>query len=78
MMRIALQERAQRDAREKEEQARQKRIDEVEEELQRIAEEEKRIKTLEQEAAAWQRAQRIREYIAAVEERAATSFSINC
>jgi uncharacterized membrane protein YukC len=57
-----------------EEQARQKRIDEVEEELQRIAEEEKRIKTLEQEAAAWQRAQRIREYIAAVEERAATSF----
>jgi hypothetical protein len=36
-----------------EEQARQKRIDEVEEESQRIiAEEEKRIKTLEQEAAA--------------------------
>jgi uncharacterized membrane protein YukC len=61
-----------------EEQARQKRIDEVEEELQRIAEEEKRIKTLEQEAAAWQWAQRIREYIAAVEERAATCFSINC
>jgi phosphopantetheine adenylyltransferase len=61
-----------------EEQARQKRIDEVEEELQRIAEEEKRIKTLEQEAAAWQRARRIREYIVAVEERAATSFSINC
>src|ERR1700730_14297994 len=66
MMRIALRERAQRDAREKDEQARQKRIDEVEQELRRIEEEDRRVKTLEPEAVAWQQAQRIRECIAAV------------
>ena len=71
MMRIALRERAQRDAREKDKQARRKRIDEVEQEMRRIEEEERKIKTLEQEAVAWQQAQRIREYIAAVEEDAA-------
>jgi hypothetical protein len=43
----------------------------VEGELERIVEEEKRIKTLEQDAAAWRRAQRIRKYIAAVAEGAA-------
>ena len=65
-MRIALKERAERDKREREEQAREKRIDGVREELRRIEKEEKKIRTLEREAIRWERAQRIREYIEAV------------
>jgi hypothetical protein len=66
MMRIALRERAERDRREKEEQARHKRIDEVRSELRQIEKEEKKIKTLEREAVRWERAERIREYVEAV------------
>jgi len=70
MMRIALRERAEQDKREKEEQAREKRIEEVRAELRKIEKEEKSIKALEREAIAWQRAERIREYIVAVREGA--------
>jgi hypothetical protein len=70
MMRIALRERAEQDKREKEEQAREKRIDEVRAELRTIENEEKKIKVLEREAIAWQRAERIRKYVAAVRESA--------
>jgi hypothetical protein len=66
MMKIALAARARRDAEEKKEQARQKRIDEVRAVLEQIEKEEKKIKALEREAIAWHRAERIREYIAAV------------
>jgi hypothetical protein len=65
MMKIALAARARRDAEEKKEQARQKRIDEVRAVLEQIEKEEKKIKALEREAIAWHRAERIREYIAA-------------
>jgi hypothetical protein len=70
MMRIALRERAERDKGEKEEQARQKRIDEVRSELIQIEKEEKKIKTLEREAIRWERAERIREYVEAVRQDA--------
>jgi len=39
--------------------------------LREIEDEEKKIKTMEHKAADWQRAQRIREYIAAVREKPA-------
>ena len=70
MMRIALWQKARRVAREKEERARQTRIDKVAAELRKIEEEEKKIRTLKKEVAAWHRAQRIREYVAAVYETA--------
>jgi hypothetical protein len=70
MMRIALNERAERDKQEKKERARQKRIDEVRAVLGQIESEEKKIKTLEREAIEWQRAERVREYITAVREQA--------
>jgi hypothetical protein len=66
MMRIALKERAERHKRETEEQAKQKGIDEVRAELREIEIEEKKIKMLEREAASWQQAELIREYIEAV------------
>jgi hypothetical protein len=66
MIRIALWARADQDARAKKEEAKQKQIDEVTDVLQRIEEEEKNMKTLKREAAAWWRAERIRNYIAAV------------
>ncbi len=67
-MRIALVQRARRDAREKEELARQNRIAKVEAELEKIAAEEKKIRVLRKETTAWHRAERIREYIAAARE----------
>jgi hypothetical protein len=66
MMIIALKERAERYKREKEEQAKQERIDEVRAELRQIEKEEKKIQALEREAIRWQRAERIRGYIGAV------------
>jgi hypothetical protein len=77
MMRIALRERAEKDKREKEEQARQKRIDEVRAVLVQIDKEEKKIKALEREAIEWQRAERIREYIAAVREARARKTDLD-
>jgi hypothetical protein len=71
MMKIALAARSRRDAEEKEEQARQKRIDEVRAVLTQIEKEETKIKELRREAIAWHRAERIRKYIAAVRESAA-------
>ena len=71
MMIIALKERAERDKREKEEQAKQKRIDEVRAELRQIEKEEKKIKALEREAIQWRRAERLRAYIDAVRRDAA-------
>jgi hypothetical protein len=71
MIRIALLERAERDAQAKKAAAKQKQIDEVTELLRRIEEEERKIKTLKREAVAWWRAERIRNYIAAV--RASTT-----
>jgi len=70
MMRISLKERADDRAREEREAARQRRVDEVTAELEKIEAEEKRIKTLRKEVISWQRAKRIREYIAAVREEA--------
>lgn len=70
MVRIALRKRADQKAQEEREQARQKKIDEVTEILDRIEAEEKKIKTLKKEAVAWHRAERIRKYAAAVRERA--------
>jgi hypothetical protein len=70
MMRIALKERAERDKREREELARQKRIDEVRAQLSQIGKEEKKIKALEREAIRWHRAERIRAYIEAVRQDA--------
>ncbi len=66
MMRNALKERAERDKQEREELAREKRIDEVRTQLRLIEKEEKKIKTLEHEAIRWHRAKRIRAYIKAV------------
>jgi hypothetical protein len=77
MIRIALWARAEQDARAKEEEAKQKQIDEVTGVLQRIEEEEKKIKTLKREAAAWWRAERIRNYIAATRSEAATQPDAN-
>jgi hypothetical protein len=71
MLRIALWSRAERNAREREAEAKQKKVDEVTEVLHRIEEEEKRIKALKREAIAWSRAERIRNYIAAVRAEAA-------
>jgi hypothetical protein len=71
MLRIALWSRAERNAREREAEAKQKKVDEVTEVLDRIEEEEKRIKALKREAIAWSRAERIRNYIAAVRAEAA-------
>jgi predicted transcriptional regulator len=70
MMKIALAARSRSNAQEKKEQARQKRIDEVTAELEKIEAEERKIKTLRKEVIAWQRAKRIREYVAAVREEA--------
>ena len=77
MIRIALWARAAQDAQAKKEEAKQKQIDEVTEVLQRIEEEEKKIKTLKREAAAWWRAERIRNYIAAIRSDAATQPDSN-
>lgn len=66
MMKIALAARSRRDAEEKKEQARQKRVDEVTAELEKIEAEEKKIRDLKKEAVLWHRAERIRRYIAAV------------
>ena len=70
LIRIALAERARRDAEEKKERERQKRIEEVTEELRKIEAEEKKVRVLKKEVAAWQRAKRIREYVAAVRKGA--------
>ncbi len=64
MMKIALATRSRRDAEEKKEQARQKRIDEVRAVLEQIEKEEAKIKGLKREAIAWHRAERIRKYVA--------------
>jgi hypothetical protein len=71
MIRIALWARAEEVRRVKAEEVKQKQIDEVTDVLLRIEEEEKKIKTLKKEAAAWWRAERIRNYIAAVRTDAA-------
>jgi hypothetical protein len=71
MMRIALRERAEAKARYEKELAARKRVEEVEAELNRVQMEEKRIRTLRQDAVAWHRAERLRRYIAAVRESAA-------
>ncbi len=68
MMRIALKERADEKARRVRELAREKRIAAVEAELEKIEAEEKKIRVLRKEATAWHRAERIREYVAAVRE----------
>ena len=66
MIKIALVGRAAEDARLKREKIKQKQIDEATEVLQRIEEEERKIKALKREAIAWTRAERIRNYLAAV------------
>ncbi len=71
MMKIALAARSRRDAEEKEEQARQRRIDEVRAVLTQIEKEETKIKALKREAIEWHRAERIRKYVAAVRATAA-------
>src|SRR5580704_11336963 len=63
MMRIALKGRAEEKARHDREEARQKQIDEVADVLRRIEEEERNIKLLKRNAAAWWQAERIRNYI---------------
>ncbi len=68
MMRIALVQRAHREAREKEDLARQKKIDEVAAELEKIEAEEKKIRVLQKEATAWHCAERIRKYVAVARE----------
>jgi macrodomain Ter protein organizer (MatP/YcbG family) len=70
MMTIALAARSRRDAEEKKEQARQKRIDGVRAVLEQIEKEAKKIKALEREAIAWHRAERIRKYVAAMRSSA--------
>jgi hypothetical protein len=67
MVKIALYERAIRDAREKKEAAKKQKVDEITESLRRIEEEEKKIKALKRNAVAWFRAERMRNYIAAVQ-----------
>ena len=74
MIKIALAARSRRDAEEKKEQARQKRIDEVRAILAQIENEEKKIKTLEWEAIAWHRADRLRNYVAALRASAAKNM----
>jgi hypothetical protein len=71
MIRIALWARAEEVRRVKAAEVKQKQIDEVTDVLQRIEEEEAKIKTLKKKAAAWWRAERIRNYIAAVRSDAA-------
>jgi hypothetical protein len=70
LLRIALNERARRDIQEKKERERQKRIDEVAEELRKIEAEESKVKGLRKSVAAWHRAEQIRQYISAVREAA--------
>ena len=70
MIKIALAARVRRDAEEKKEQARQKRVDEVTAELEKIRAEEKKTQALQKEAVLWHRAERIRKYIAAVRKGA--------
>ena len=70
MMRIALKERADDHARKERELVRQKKIDEVAAELEKIEVEEKKIRLLRREVLAWHRAERIRKYVAAVGESA--------
>jgi hypothetical protein len=70
MMKIALKQRAERKKREEEELAKEKKIEEVMQELRRIEAEEKKIRTLKKEAVLWLRAERIRKYIAAAREAA--------
>jgi hypothetical protein len=70
MMRIALKERGEEKARQERELARQKKIDEVEAEFEKIQIEEKKIRALRRDAAAWHRAERIRKYVAAARESA--------
>jgi predicted transcriptional regulator len=66
MMRIALKERADEQARKERELVRQKKIDEVAAELELIEAEQKKVRVLRSEVAAWHRAERIRKYVAAV------------
>jgi hypothetical protein len=66
MIKIALLRRAAEEARLAREKIKQKQIDEATEVLQRIEEEEKRIRALVRNAAAWTRAERIRGYLVAV------------
>lgn len=69
-MRIALKERADEQARKERELVRQKKIDEVAAELEKIEAEEKKARVLRREVAAWHRAEHIRKYVAAVRESA--------
>lgn len=71
MMRIALRQRAKEKERHEKELAHQKRVEEVESELEKIRTEEKRIKALRRDAVAWHRAERLRKYIAAVRQSSA-------
>jgi hypothetical protein len=66
LVRIALRKRADRKVREERELAEQKKVDEVTAILRVIEAEEMRTRTLKKEAVSWQRAKRIREYVAAV------------
>lgn len=68
MMRIALRQRAKAKERHEKELAHQKRVEEVESELEKIQMEEKRIKALRRDAVAWHRAERLRRYITAVRQ----------
>lgn len=70
MMRIALKERADEQARKERELVRQKKIDTVAAELEKIEAEEKKIRLLRREVLAWHRAERIRKYVAAARESA--------
>jgi hypothetical protein len=77
MMRIALRERAERAECERKEEARRRRIEEVELILRGIEAEEKKIKLLEREARNWHRAQRIREYASAVRQQQSSDHKAN-
>lgn len=70
-MRIALRQRAKAKERHEKELAHQKRVEEVESELEKIQMEKKRIKSLRRDAVAWHRAERLRKYIAAVRQSSA-------
>jgi hypothetical protein len=77
MIRIALWARAEEVRRVKADEEKQKQIDEVTDVLRRIEAEEKKIKALKKEAAAWWRAERIRNYIAAARMHAAAQPDSN-
>ena len=63
-------ERAEDQARKERELVRQKRIDEVAAELEKVEAEEKKIRLLRREVLAWHRAERIRKYAVAARESA--------